>query len=254
MPQEQFLDRISIELTNECQKQCWFCYNQSHAKGKTSWLAEEVITLVLEGVQHGLKSVSFGGGDPLHYEPLVEVLQALSPHLFTSLTTHGLLLNQSLLQSLVQAPVHKIQLSIHFPEKEQEVRRVFEQVSEIKAQGIWTGINLVVSQSNFLQAAKAAQSLRSQGISNREIIYLPLRIQDTPTPQQMAFVAGTPYFQSMSCFLQCGKSPRFCSLSWDKKVAWCSYTSSKIPLKSLNYQGILESLESLDLQFCGKNL
>ncbi len=46
-------------------------------------------------------------------------------------------------------------------------------------------------------------------------------------PQEVAYVAGTDKFQSMSCLTQCGPSPRFVSIGWDKSVAWCSYTSSR---------------------------
>jgi hypothetical protein len=57
-----------------------------------------------------------------------------------------------------------------------------------------------------------------------------MRGMDRPTPQEMAKVAGTNAFQSMSCLMACGKSPRFCSISWDKMVAWCSYTTARRPL------------------------
>jgi len=39
------LQRLSIDLSNQCSKACDFCYNGSFAKGKTMWHPHEVIDL-----------------------------------------------------------------------------------------------------------------------------------------------------------------------------------------------------------------
>ncbi len=78
-----------------------------------------------------------------------------------------------------------------------------------------------------------------------------MRGKDTPSPEEMAEVAGTDPFQSMACLTRCGRSQRFCSLAWDKTVAWCSYTQSRQPLKTISYGGILTALEGLGVTHCG---
>jgi len=59
------LDRISIEVTNRCAKACWFCYNHSLPEGDTNWASEELIGFACDCAEHGVKAVSFGGGEPL---------------------------------------------------------------------------------------------------------------------------------------------------------------------------------------------
>lgn len=242
---------ISIELTNACQKECWFCYNHSQSSGQTAWTPDEVLSLIQDCVQHQVKAVSFGGGEPLQYPALFDLLKTLQGRLFISLTTNGLLLNETILKQLALFPPNKIHLSIHFPERSSEVERVLRQVKEIEHYGIRSGINFLVARSRLRCAIQVAQYIRSCGISNERIVYLPMRVQDTPTPEEMAQVAGEKKFQSMSCLLQCGKSPRFCSISWDKQVAWCSYTTSRRPLLALNYSTLIKTLAPLPVEFCG---
>src|SRR5882724_10092346 len=77
-----------------------------------------------------------------------------------------------------------------------------------------------------------------------------MRGQDTPTPDEVGQVAGEG-FQSMSCLMACGRSPRFCSIGWDRTVAWCSYTTTRRPLVELTYRALTAALDGLGLQFCG---
>lgn len=251
LPQVANLERMSIEVTNRCGKACWFCYNHSQPSGATSWTPEELVAFVQDCAAHGVRAVSFGGGEPLQYEGLFDVLTRLRGVLFRSLTSNGLPLDEAVLDQLAVAAPDKVHLSIHFPEREAEVRRVIRQVAELANRGIRSGVNLVVARTNLSAARQAATLLRAAGIDRERIIYLPMRVQDTPTPAEMATVAGSTSFQSMSCLLGCARSPRFCSIGWDKTVAWCSYTRSRAPLRALTYAALQEALTGLGLEFCG---
>jgi sulfatase maturation enzyme AslB (radical SAM superfamily) len=244
-------ERISVEVTNRCAKACWFCYNHSAPEGSTRWSVDELVDFVCDCAAHGVKAVSFGGGEPLQYEGLFEVLSRLRGTLFRSLTSNGLLLHGVRLDGLVEAGPDKVHLSIHFPERETEVRRVIRQVHELVQRGIRSGVNLLVARSSLPAARQAAEALRQSGIGNDRIVYLPMRGRDTPSPREVAAVAGDLPFQSMSCLTACGRSPRFCSVGWDKTVAWCSYTVTRAPLKALTYEGLQAALNGLGLEFCG---
>jgi molybdenum cofactor biosynthesis enzyme MoaA len=245
------LERLSIELTNQCGKHCSFCYNHSHPSGETRWELDDLVAFVTDCAQAGTQAVSFGGGEPLEYPELCELLARLRGVVFRSFTTNGLLLNEDWLDRLTLAAPDKVHISIHFPESQTEVERVIAQVGTLAARGINSGVNFLVTRSNLPSAITAAATLHQAGISNDRIVYLPMRGQDTPTPQQMAQVAGSKNFQSMTCLLECAKSPRFCSIGWDKKVGWCSYTTSRRDLPSLTAAGLAAALTDLPLIFCG---
>jgi len=245
------IERLSIELTNRCGKACWFCYNHSLPEGETRWEVEEVVSFVRDCAVYGVKAVSFGGGEPLQYPALFDVLRELDGVLFRSITTNGLLLHGELLEQLVAARPNKVHVSIHFPERVHEVDRVIEQVSDLQARGIRSGVNLLVARTHLKAATLAASRLREASISNDRIVYLPMRGQDTPTPDELAEVAGRIPFQSMTCLTQCGPSPRFASIGWDKTFAWCSYTTSRHTLSALSYDGLSRAMNGLGLEFCG---
>jgi hypothetical protein len=245
------IERLSIELTNRCQKGCWFCYNHSHPAGDEVWTADELVGFILDCREHGTKAISLGGGEPLESPLLVPLLRDLDGAVFRSLTTSGLLLNGQRLDELVAARPDKVHVSIHFPESRREVARVIEQVQTLADRGITSGVNLLVARPNLPAATAAAEQLRSTGIGPERIVYLPMRGQNTPTPRELAAVAGNRPFQSMTCLGGCSRSPRFCSLAWNRTVAWCSYTVSRRPLAELSHAGLAAALTDLPLTFCG---
>jgi hypothetical protein len=251
LPQVQGPERVSVELTNRCAKACWFCYNHSGPEGATHWEVHELAGFLRDCAAGGVKAVSFGGGEPLQYGGLFDLLAQLDGVLFRSLTSNGLLLHGETLERLIGARPDKIHLSIHFPEKEVEVERVVGQVLDLEKRGVRAGINFLVRRSNLPAAAQAAERVRAAGIGNERIVYLPMRGQDTPTPAEVGKVAGSQPFQSMSCLGGCARSPRFCSIGWDRQVAWCSYTAERRPLSELSHRGLLRAAEGLGLRFCG---
>jgi len=248
------IERMSIELTNRCSKACWFCYNESRPSGASTWSVAEVVSFIGDCARSGLRAVSFGGGEPLEYEGVLDILEQLRGTLFRSVTTNGLLLDRDRLDALVAVAPDKVHVSIHFPGRQAEVSRVIEQVSTLESRGIRSGVNLLVARSALAAAEAAASALRAAGIGNDRIVYLPMRARDTPTPGELARVAGgTALFQSMTCLPACAKSKRFCSISWDRMVGWCSYTRARRALGSLSYAALEQALDGLGLEFCGGN-
>ena len=247
----QPVERLSIEVTNRCDKACWFCYNRSRPGSESEWAVDEVVEFVADCARCGVKAVSFGGGEPLEYSGLFEVLTALRHVLFRSITTNGLLLSGAVLDRLADVGTEKVHVSIHLPENRREVERVVGQVRELERYGIRSGVNLLVAQSRLTDARAAAATLRAAGIDNERIIYLPMRCGDTPTPEEIAAVAGGEPFQATSCLTRCGPSPRFASIRHDKTAAWCSYTASRRPLLELTHRGLLAALDGLSVRHCG---
>lgn len=242
---------MSIELSQRCGKACWFCYSESSSAGASQFSAGDLLGLARDAALHGVRAVSFGGGEPLESPILWPLLRGLEGSLFRSLTSNGLLLDDpAVFSELIAARPDKVHVSIHFPTNLVEVDRVIEQVDRLAAAGVRSGINLLVRRSQLEAATLATRRLHSAGIDNRRIVFLPMRGQDTPTPQEIAGVAGGA-FQSMTCLAECGASPRFCAVRWDASVAWCSYTQSRRPLQAMTYAAVLSALSNLDVEFCG---
>lgn len=246
----QHLERMSIELTNRCFKACSFCYNSSSPESLLRWEFDDLLAFVHDCAKNGIKAVSFGGGEPLQYEGIFDLFAKLKGKIFRSMTTNGLLLDQ-FMDDLVAVAPDKVHVSVHFPDDRSEVDRVIEQVGELADLGIRSGVNFLIAKSRIEASKEAAARIRAAGIDNSRIVYLPMRISDTPTPHEVATVAGSQAFQSMSCLSNCTASPRFCSISATQDVGWCSYTKSRNRLRGLTYADLMTALTNLDLLFCG---
>lgn len=244
------IDRISLELSRSCAKACAFCYNGSGPQGAGTWTVEGVVDFARDCAQHGVKALSLGGGEPLEFAGLFEVLRALDGVVYRSLTTNGLPLD-GLFEALVAARPDKVFVSVHMPEREVEVRRVLRQVLALTAAGIPSGVNLLVGAGNLPAATAAWAFLTAGGLGPHQLLLLPRRGEDSPTPAQLAQVAGGARFQSVTCLLACGPSPRFVSVDADGRVGWCSYTTTRALLPSRDHAGLMRALDGLGLRFCG---
>ena len=241
---------LSIDLSNYCSKQCPFCYNHSRREGNTLWKPQEVIDFASDCIEHGVKAVSLGGGEPFEYNGVFEVIDALYPKCYLSVTSNGLPLeNKQIWEMLTKHKPDKIHLTIHQPDSEAEVLRVERQVQRIASIGIKPGVNLLVG-ADKIASAKSVYERLDKLLNNDQIILVPQRFSNTPTPKQLASVAGRNPFQSPTCLLKCQRPTNFCSVSWDKKVNSCSFAPNKVPLETLDYRGLIQALEKVKWKKC----
>lgn len=244
------MERLSIELTDRCEKGCAFCYALARPDGEREWRAEDVVALVHDCAAHGTRAVSFGGGEPLEYPHLLDVLRATRGRLFRSITTSGLRLDDQL-EALAAAAPEKIHVSVHDPADEAEIARAARQVRSLEARRIRGGVNLLVRRSGIAAARAAAASLRASGVGPERIVWLPMRLHgDAPSAPEVATAADGP-FQSATCLAGCAPSPRFASLDAGGAVAHCSYTRSRAPLRAMTHAALLDALAAAPLVPCG---
>ena len=244
------IELLSIDLSNYCSKQCLFCYNHSRREGNTLWKPQEVIDFTSDCIEHGVKAVSLGGGEPFEYNGVFEVIDALYPKCYLSVTSNGLPLeNKEIWEMLDKHKPDKIHLTIHQPDNEAEVLRVERQVQQIASIGIKPGVNLLVG-ADKIASVKSVYERLGKLLNNDQIILVPQRFSNTPTPKQLASVAGGKPFQSPSCLLKCQRPANFCSVSWDKKAHSCSFAPNKVPLETLDYRGLIQALEKVEWKKC----
>lgn len=244
------IELLSIDLSNYCSKQCPFCYNHSRKEGSTLWTVDEVIAFVTDCIDNGIKAVSLGGGEPLEYDGIFDVIDALYPKCYLSITTNGLPLENGRIWSmLMKHHPDKVHITIHSPNNVEEVERVIMQINRLKGTEIKPGVNLLVGADKVEDAHKVYIRLMKI-VSSEQVILVPQRFSNTPSPKQLSFVADGKPFQSPSCILGCKRPQRFVSISWDKKVNSCSYAQGKQPMESLSFQGLIIALSNVDFKSC----
>jgi len=244
------IELLSLDLSNYCSKQCGFCYNHSNREGNTMWTPEEVMSFSKDCVKHGVKAISLGGGEPFEFEGIFQVIEALFPIVYLSVTSNGLpLLNDEILQQLILHAPDKIHITIHQPDDNNEVERVVGQIRRLKETNIKPGVNLLVSNKK-IESCKHVYQLLREIIQPDQIIMVPQRFSCTPSPQQLASVTGGAPFQSPSCLLGCKRPTNFCSVSWDKRVNSCSFADGKERLEELTYNGLIGALQRVKFVSC----
>lgn len=241
---------LSIDLSNFCSKKCSFCYNKSSVVGQTLWKTDEVISFAKSCVENGIEAVSLGGGEPFEYQGVFEIIAALQPLVYLSITTNGLKLqDEKFFEKVIETPPDKIHITIHFPDNEKEVSRVIKTLEKLSKTNITPGVNLLVN-SNKTDVCQQVYKKLLTFLTPKQIILIPQRFSGTPTPKQLARIAGGKPFQSPSCLLKCAPPQDFCSVSWDKKVNFCSYAAGKQPLQTLDYQGLMVALANVEFKQC----
>ena len=244
------LELLSIDLSNYCSKECTFCYNHSRREGNTMWRPHEVVDFATDCIVHGVKAVSLGGGEPFEYDGVFDVIGDLQKKCYLSVTSNGLPLeDEAVWNRLLSAAPDKIHITIHRPDDKGEVARVLKRMVLLQKMGIKPGINLLVGADN-IPAAKNAYMKAMKILSSDQIILVPQRFSNTPSPKQLAVVSGGHPFQSPSCLLGCKRPTNFASVSWDQKVAPCSFAGDKVALASLDFVGLQEALDKVVFRSC----
>ncbi len=215
------------------------------------WKVEELIPFILDLHKHGIDAVSFGGGEPFEYGGIFDLISGLMSEMYVSVTSNGLPLEkEEVFSKLLQNKPDKIHLTIHHPENKAEVERVINMIKKIAAEGIKSGVNLLVSNFNVKAAKAVYAELLSNGITSDRIILIPRRFTREPTPKELSSIACGKPFQSPSCLTGCKQPTEFCSVSWDKKVNWCSYASGKQSIHELTYKGLMDALNRVQFGCC----
>ena len=214
------------------------------------WKPEEVIRFASDCVAHGIRAVSLGGGEPFEYDGIFDIIDALYPKCYLSVTTNGLPLEEhEIWKRLLEHSPDKIHLTIHQPDNKEEVQRVIQMVLKLSETKIKPGVNLLVGKDKITQTKEVYRFLLKY-LSADQIILVPQRFGNTPTPQEIGLVTDGKPFQCPSCLLACKKPENFCSVSWDKKVNFCSFAKDKEQLPSLDYEGLVLALDKVKFVSC----
>ena len=104
---------LIAELTHRCPLHCVYCSNPLELQSRSTELPTEVWSRVFREAAHaGVLQTDFTGGEPLARPDLVDLVRAArGSGLYVSLITSGMPLDDSRLESLLQAGLDHVQLS-----------------------------------------------------------------------------------------------------------------------------------------------
>lgn len=105
---------IYWECTEKCNYKCIHCYSSSGEKTAYAGMSFSVVKRMIdEIVKHGTEFLSIGGGEPILYPHLFEVIEyATRRGLAVEITTNGSLLTKKNIKHLVESGLRFIQVSL----------------------------------------------------------------------------------------------------------------------------------------------
>ena len=132
--------RVYVEITNICNMQCSFCHSHSRKPGR---MTQEQFSRVLEQLTGHTNYIYYHlMGEPLLHPQLGIFLQMAAEKGFRSvITTNGTLL-QSHGQVLLENPVHKVSVSLHSFEQDNDetFENYLRQVADFAEKAVETGM------------------------------------------------------------------------------------------------------------------
>ncbi|MDD4566626.1 MAG: GTP 3',8-cyclase MoaA [Methanoculleus chikugoensis] len=91
-PYNRTVTNLRISLTQRCNLRCIYCHAEGEVNPEEQMSAEDIAELMRVGVQFGIRSIKFTGGEPLLRRDLVDIIRSVPPGVESSLTTNGTLL------------------------------------------------------------------------------------------------------------------------------------------------------------------
>lgn len=91
-PYNRTVTNLRISLTQRCNLRCIYCHAEGEVNPEEQMSAEDIAELMQVGVQFGIRSIKFTGGEPLLRRDLVDIIRSVPPGVESSLTTNGTLL------------------------------------------------------------------------------------------------------------------------------------------------------------------
>lgn len=110
---------LLLQVTNRCNYTCSFCdFWKNGVPHEQEVQLHEYERLAEDLSQLGTFIISIEGGEPFLRKDLIEIVRIFSRKHFTVLYTNGWFVNDEKAQSLIEAGLHQVGISIDFPQAE----------------------------------------------------------------------------------------------------------------------------------------
>jgi len=139
-----FPKNIMIELTNQCNHRCSFCYNRLSTRKKRNISAKFLVSILKEAYKLGTREVGlYSTGEPLLFKNIEQYIKLAKKigYEYIYITTNGVLASCDKVKNLISAGLSSIKFSINAATREtyklihgkDDFNRVVENLKQIKS-------------------------------------------------------------------------------------------------------------------------
>jgi MoaA/NifB/PqqE/SkfB family radical SAM enzyme len=165
-------ETVHLAITTRCNLACAGCYVPQRVHPSELAVAE-LCGLIDQWAHMHVFQLAIGGGEPLLYEGLFDVLaHARKQGIVPNLTTNGLLLNAKVVQRLEQVGVARANVSWNGPGGEEHQRRqaVIKVLRLLLDSNLQVGVNVLVTPPMLSYLSDEFASLQALGIRHVTIL------------------------------------------------------------------------------------
>ena len=169
------LYNVSFEITYRCNLECQHCFNRSNDAAYVGLNKEDVLTLIKELAEIGVKNVYITGGEPTKYPYFIDAVSEFNRHgIEVILATNGYDISQYL--SFIQekiSPKSGVYISIDglsdvhnsLRGKQDAFERAIESIKAIIREGLPVRVSSIIWDKNYEQLDSLIFFLKSIGVS-----------------------------------------------------------------------------------------
>jgi radical SAM protein with 4Fe4S-binding SPASM domain len=165
-------ETIHLTITTRCNRSCPGCY-VLHQEGSPELTVADWCDLMAQWAQMRVFQIAVGGGEPLLYRGLFEVLACARQHgLVANLTTNGTLLDKEAVLHLEEAGLARVNVSWNSPGSDdwgrgQAARRALELLLDSTIQ---VGVNLLITPALLPRLPQVLAQLRALGVQRVTVL------------------------------------------------------------------------------------
>ena len=178
-------ETVHLALTARCNRSCPGCY-VSPTTGPELTPAEWC-ELIVQWSRLGVFQLAIGGGEPLLYPGLYEVLECVRQQgLVAGLTTNGALLNAETIHRLEQAGLARINVSWNGPDENQGHDAAERALGRLVVSSLQVGVNLLATPAVLSDLPHTLAHLRQLGVRRVTVL--------RPKPPAAGNTAGASWY------------------------------------------------------------
>lgn len=194
---------VQIDLTNECDANCIFCFQGNDHTKRINELSLSQIKMLLNDLKEmGTLRIGFSGGEPLLRKDIIDILEYSKLLGYeVTMVSNGNLLNNDLVQALADLKLNVINFSVHsltqknnsfhFGTNKPDYELKLQYISDLNKLSSNVGISVTVTKYNIDELPNILYTLKELGIDENKISFNSLlpgkkNIENLkPTQQQL---------------------------------------------------------------------
>lgn len=167
---------VGWEVTSQCNLHCPHCYSPPSHNGDSELTFAESVRLIDSLAERGTEIIGWTGGEPLLNDRLEDLVGYAFNHcgIKSSVTTNGVLLDETRARRLKQAGLYSIQISLDGTDAQgsyrirrtsnDEFERIIAAIDICQTLGMRLNLAMLLGEENFDEGHRMIEFARSRGI------------------------------------------------------------------------------------------